>query len=178
MVPRVAHRAGPSLRMHQLSRSLRGRPEEAWREREDVRRLLQRTDGDTLDPFVLRRDKRHVFSSDGHAVLGYRAVLGVGLASGDPVGESISFGSAIASYVDRCDRNGWRIGSARGARDNLRVRELGIGRSHRRRGGDRRGRSPSKDEGCAGSPVGGQPTKGVTTRSIARENRWEIVSRY
>jgi lysyl-tRNA synthetase, class II len=106
-------------------------PEEPWREREDVRRLLQRTDGDTLDPFVLRRDKRHVFSSDGHAALGYRAVLGVGLASGDPVGDSISFGSAIASYVDRCDQNGWRIGVLGVREDNVpSYRELGLRAIH------------------------------------------------
>ena len=56
-------------------------------ERTRVRGLVARPDGDTLDPFALRHDKRYVFSADGRAVVAYRYVNGVGLAAGDPVGE-------------------------------------------------------------------------------------------
>jgi lysyl-tRNA synthetase class 2 len=79
-------------------------------EREHVRRLTEREDGDTLDPFVLRRDKQYVFSDGGDAVLGYRYVIGVGLASGDPVGDPDEYDDAVARYIDRCEQNGWRVG--------------------------------------------------------------------
>ena len=77
-------------------------------EREDVRAMIERTDGDTLDPFALRRDKRYVFSPDGRAVVAYRYLNGVGLASGDPVGDPASFQDAINAFIELCDRNGWR----------------------------------------------------------------------
>jgi lysyl-tRNA synthetase class 2 len=63
--------------------------------------LTDRADGDTLDPFVLRRDKRRVFSVDRQAVVGYRYVRGIGLAAGDPVGES-------SAFLGLCARLGWR----------------------------------------------------------------------
>jgi len=77
-------------------------------EREVVRGLADRSDGDTLDPFALRRDKRYVFSPDGRAAVAYRYLNGVGLASGDPVGDPASFDAAVAAFVDLCERSGWR----------------------------------------------------------------------
>jgi len=77
-------------------------------ERDDVRAMADRSDGDTLDPFALRRDKRYVFSPDGRAVVAYRYLNGVGLASGDPVGDPAAFQDAINSFVEHCDRSGWR----------------------------------------------------------------------
>jgi lysyl-tRNA synthetase, class II len=77
-------------------------------ERDDVRAMIERTDGDTLDPFALRRDKRYVFSPDGRAVVAYRYLNGVGLASGDPVGDPTAFQDAIDAFVEHCERNGWR----------------------------------------------------------------------
>src|SRR5207237_10200227 len=50
-------------------------------ERDDVRAMLDRRDGDTLDPFALRRDKRYAFSPDGRAAVASRYLTGVGLAS-------------------------------------------------------------------------------------------------
>lgn len=76
--------------------------------RERVRRLLDRPDGDTLDPFALRADKQYVFSGDGRAAIAYRCVAGVGLASGDPVGEPASFPDALAQFVAHCEARGWR----------------------------------------------------------------------
>ncbi len=56
-------------------------------ERDAIRRLVDRRDGDTLDPFALRHDKRYVLSADRRAAVAYRYVNGTGLASGDPIGD-------------------------------------------------------------------------------------------
>jgi lysyl-tRNA synthetase class 2 len=77
-------------------------------ERDRVRALIARPDGDTLDFFALRRDKRYVFSDDHEAAVAYRYVNGVGLASGDPVGDPRSFPSAVANFSERCEEFGWR----------------------------------------------------------------------
>ncbi|HKE75022.1 MAG TPA: phosphatidylglycerol lysyltransferase domain-containing protein [Acidimicrobiales bacterium] len=74
----------------------------------ELARLVDRPDGDTLDPFVARRDKRLVFSPDRRAVIGYRYVRGVGLAAGDPVGDPAAFDAAVRALVALCDGHGWR----------------------------------------------------------------------
>ena len=102
-------------------------------ERNRVRALASRPDGDTLDPFALRHDKRYVFSSDGRAAVAYRYVNGVGLAAGDPVGEEASAPDAVQRFIARCDAHGWRPAaiSVRGDRldiwteQGLRVQYLG-----------------------------------------------------
>ncbi|MGZ4212990.1 MAG: phosphatidylglycerol lysyltransferase domain-containing protein [Actinomycetota bacterium] len=90
-------------------------------ERDEIRRLIARTDGDTLDFFALRRDKRYVFSDDHHAAVAYRYVNGVGLASGDPVGDASSFPDAVERFMQRCEANGWRpaVLGARGDRTGV-----------------------------------------------------------
>jgi len=95
-------------------------------ERERVRRLVDRPDGDTLDPFALRHDKHYVFSADERAVVGYRYVNGVGLAAGDPVGETPSFPDAVARFLNVCDDNGWRPAIVGGREDRLPIYE-GLG---------------------------------------------------
>jgi lysyl-tRNA synthetase class 2 len=85
--------------------------------RERARRLLERTDGDSLDPFALRHDKHYVFSSDGRAAVAYRYVTGVGLMSGDPIGEPDAFGDALDQFLVLCDTQGWRF-AALGTRDD------------------------------------------------------------
>lgn len=77
-------------------------------ERSRVRGLVARPDGDTLDPFALRHDKRYVFSADGRAAVAYRYLNGVGLAAGDPVGDPRSAGDAVRRFLARCDAHGWR----------------------------------------------------------------------
>lgn len=77
-------------------------------ERQRVQRLVQRPEGNTLDPFALREDKRYVFSGDGRAAIAYRYVAGVGLSTGDPVGEPASVPDALGRFLERCDRHGWR----------------------------------------------------------------------
>lgn len=102
-------------------------------ERERIRRLAHRDDGDTLDPFALRHDKRYIFSTDGRAAVAYRYVNGAGLASGDPVGDPAAFADAVCRFVERCAECGWRpaVIGARGDRlalyesVGLRARYLG-----------------------------------------------------
>jgi lysyl-tRNA synthetase class 2 len=102
-------------------------------ERDDVRAMMERRDGDTLDPFALRRDKRYAFSADGRAAVAYRYLNGVGLASGDPVGDPHSFDSALREFVDLCERSGWRpaVYGARGDRlwlyESLGLKSIYIG---------------------------------------------------
>jgi lysyl-tRNA synthetase class 2 len=74
----------------------------------ELHALTDRDDGDTLDPFARRSDKRHVYSADGRAAVAYRVVTGVGLASGDPVGAPDAFPDAVARFVELCDAQGWR----------------------------------------------------------------------
>lgn len=77
-------------------------------EEPSLRDLTDRPDGDTLDPFARRADKRLVRSADGRAAVAYRYVAGVGLASGDPVGDPASFADAVNRFVRHCDARGWR----------------------------------------------------------------------
>src|SRR5947209_11404968 len=80
--------------------------------------LVQRVDGDTLDPFLLRRDKRRVFSPDGRAALGFRYVHGVALAASDLVGEPDAFDACVDAFLEECAGLGWRpaVVGARGDR--------------------------------------------------------------
>lgn len=82
-------------------------------------RLLDRPDGDTLDPFVFRQDKRRLYSTDLRAAVGFRYVHGVGLATGDPIGDPAAFEGSVRNFVDHCERLGWRP-AVLGAREDTR----------------------------------------------------------
>jgi lysyl-tRNA synthetase, class II len=82
-------------------------------------RLLDRSDGDTLDPFVFRRDKRRIYSGDQLAAVGFRYVFGVGLATGDPIGDPSAFDESVRNFVQHCERSGWRP-AVLGAREESR----------------------------------------------------------
>jgi lysyl-tRNA synthetase class 2 len=71
-------------------------------------RLLDRPDGDTLDPFVVRWDKQRIYSNDLSAAVGFGRLHGVGLATGDPIGDPAAFADSIQNFVGYCDRTGWR----------------------------------------------------------------------
>ena len=104
---------------------LRGAPSEA--DREQVRRLLDRTDGDTLDPFIVRRDKRLIFCPNRHAVLGYRRVHGVCVATGDPVGDPAAFGDTVRTFLEACTRHGWHPALLGARTDHLWIyQQLGL----------------------------------------------------
>lgn len=93
----------------------------AHADRERIRHLVERIDGDTLDPFALRHDKHYVFSTDQRAAVAYRYVNGVGLASGDPVGAEESYADAFQQFLALCHERGWRpaVIGARGDRLGL-----------------------------------------------------------
>lgn len=77
-------------------------------ERAELTPMVFRPGAGTLDPFILRGDKRHVFSTDRKAAIGYRYLTGVGLGSGDPVGDPGSWRSAVDEFIKLCDVKGWR----------------------------------------------------------------------
>src|SRR2546430_792253 len=64
-------------------------------------------DRDSLGYFAPRRDKAVVFSPTGKAAVTYRVVNGVGLASGDPVGDVEAWGPAIKAWLRHARSYGW-----------------------------------------------------------------------
>ncbi|WP_443060801.1 phosphatidylglycerol lysyltransferase domain-containing protein [Streptomyces sp. NBC_00448] len=73
-----------------------------------VRALLARHGGrDSLGYFALRRDKNVCFSPSGKAVIAYRVVSGVMLASGDPIGDVEAWPGAIREFMDTATRHAW-----------------------------------------------------------------------
>lgn len=78
-------------------------------ERELAIRRLVRDHGqsDSLAYFATRRDKSSIFSPDGRAVITYRVIAGVSLASGDPVGDRASWPAAIEAWTREVRQYGW-----------------------------------------------------------------------
>ncbi|WP_248960438.1 phosphatidylglycerol lysyltransferase domain-containing protein [Sphaerisporangium perillae] len=73
-----------------------------------VRALLARHgESDSLGYFALRRDKSVVFSPSGKAVIAYRVVAGVMLASGDPIGDPEAWPGAIRRFMEEVRRHAW-----------------------------------------------------------------------
>ncbi len=84
--------------------------EAAWSgDREvEVRRLVARYgQADSLGYFATRRDRSYAFSDDGHAVVAYRVIGSVALASGDPIGERGSWPSAVSNWLAVAREYGW-----------------------------------------------------------------------
>lgn len=79
------------------------------RDRADARRLVTDFGGDTLSYFALRRDKRYFFNDERTAFLAYRAIGGIALVSGDPIGEAAAVRPLLATFADQCRTNSWRI---------------------------------------------------------------------
>lgn len=73
-----------------------------------LRALLARHGArDSLGYFALRRDKSVVWSTTGKAAVTYRVVLGVALASGDPIGDPEAWPGALAAYRALSAEYGW-----------------------------------------------------------------------
>lgn len=73
-----------------------------------IRQLLAESGGqDSLGYFATRRDKNTVWSPDGRAVIAYRVLGQVCLASGDPVGEPASWRGAITEWLAMARHYGW-----------------------------------------------------------------------
>jgi lysyl-tRNA synthetase class 2 len=99
-----------------------------------VRQLLaEHGRRDSLGYFATRRDKEVVFSASGKAAVTYRVVLGVTLASGDPIGDPEAWGPAIDAWLGMAREYAWtpavmgagEEGATAYARAGLRVIELG-----------------------------------------------------
>lgn len=73
----------------------------------DIRRLLADYGDDSLGYFATRRDKASIFAPDGRAVVTYRVIAGVSLASGDPIGRPESWGAAIEAWKAEAREYGW-----------------------------------------------------------------------
>jgi lysyl-tRNA synthetase class 2 len=78
------------------------------RDMEAAARLLDRPDGDTLDPFVVRWDKRRIYADGGRAAVGFGFIHRVGLATGDPIGDPEAFDESIHNFVRYCQQMGRR----------------------------------------------------------------------
>lgn len=73
-----------------------------------VRALVARHGAlDSLGYFALRRDKSVIFSPSGKAVIAYRVVAGVMLASGDPIGDTEAWPGAIRRFMEEVGRHAW-----------------------------------------------------------------------
>ncbi len=64
-------------------------------------------DRDSLGYFATRRDKSAVWSGSGKAVVTYRVVLGVSVASADPVGDPEAWPAAIEAWLEEAHRHAW-----------------------------------------------------------------------
>jgi lysyl-tRNA synthetase class 2 len=73
-----------------------------------IRALLDtRGDRDSLGYFALRRDKSIIWSPSGKSCIGYRALSGVMLASGDPLGDPEAWPGVIHAFLDEAARHAW-----------------------------------------------------------------------
>jgi len=78
------------------------------RDAERIRDLLDKQgERDSLGYFSLRRDKSIIWSPTGKACIGYRALSGVMLASGDPIGDPEAWPGAIHAFLDEATRHAW-----------------------------------------------------------------------
>src|ERR1019366_8703089 len=82
------------------------RPELTDADEASMRTLLERSP-DSLGYFNLRRDKSVVWSESGKAVIAYRVVSGVMLASGDPLGDPEAWPGAIRSFLAEAQLHAW-----------------------------------------------------------------------
>src|SRR5690349_10262919 len=83
----------------------RGEPEAL----SQVHRLVEHTRDDPLAPFAMAANKSYVFSGDATAGLAYRALGGLAVVSGDPIGDATRFPEVISRFATLCRSRGWRI---------------------------------------------------------------------
>jgi lysyl-tRNA synthetase, class II len=86
-------------------------PQETNRDRRLAHHLVRAHGRDTLAFFKLRRDTRHLFSSDRRAFVGYRIEGNVLLLSGDPVGDPASLPLLLRETCAFAERHGLRLGA-------------------------------------------------------------------
>jgi lysyl-tRNA synthetase, class II len=89
-------------------------------DRAEARRLVATAGGgDSLAYFALRRDKSYFFNAERTAFLAYRAVGGVALVSGDPIGDAHAFPALVEQFATYCHEHAWRVAV------------MGVGAEHR-----------------------------------------------
>ncbi|MBX7111687.1 MAG: phosphatidylglycerol lysyltransferase domain-containing protein [Dehalococcoidia bacterium] len=86
---------------------LRNRYRVRPRDREDVRALLERHGGTSLDYFKLWPGKTYFFTHERDAAIAYGVNSGCAVSLGDPVGESSQLEAAIEQFVALCRDNAW-----------------------------------------------------------------------
>jgi len=69
--------------------------------------LAEYGERDSLGYFATRRDKSADWSPSGKAVVTYRVVYGVSLASADPIGDPEAWPSAIETWLEDAHRHAW-----------------------------------------------------------------------
>jgi lysyl-tRNA synthetase class 2 len=75
---------------------------------ERVRDLLRRYgDRDSLGYLATRRDHLAVFSATGKSAVSYRVADGIGLATGDPIGDPEAWAPAVAAWLEQAGTYGW-----------------------------------------------------------------------
>ncbi|WP_245839878.1 bifunctional lysylphosphatidylglycerol flippase/synthetase MprF [Mycobacterium aquaticum] len=74
-----------------------------------VHRLVDRTHDDPLAPFAMAANKSYVFSADASAGLAYRALGGLAVVSGDPLGDARRYPEVVSRFAALCRSRGWRI---------------------------------------------------------------------
>jgi lysyl-tRNA synthetase, class II len=92
-----------------LLRPPRGRTSSSRWEWREAKRLVTSAGDDSLAYFALRRDKRYYFNDDHSAFLAYRAVNGVALVSGDPVGDPGRIPGLLEDFSRFCRLQAWRV---------------------------------------------------------------------
>jgi lysyl-tRNA synthetase class 2 len=89
-------------------RSPRGRVLHSPDDEAGLRELLAKEpEPDSLGYFALRRDKSVIFSPSGKAAIAYRAIGGVSLASGDPLGDPEAWPGAIEQWLREAAEHAW-----------------------------------------------------------------------
>jgi lysylphosphatidylglycerol synthetase-like protein (DUF2156 family) len=92
-----------------LLRPPKGAATSSDREWREAKRLVTVAGSDSLAYFALRRDKRYFFDEDHTAFLAYRAVGGIALVSGDPIGEASRLPTLVDDFTAYCRRQAWRV---------------------------------------------------------------------
>ena len=92
-----------------LLRPPKGRASSTDREWREAKRLVEAAGSDSLAYFALRRDKQYFFAQDSKAFLAYRAVAGIALVSGDPVGDEEAAPELLEQFAAYCRRQAWRL---------------------------------------------------------------------
>src|SRR5450830_898382 len=96
------------------------------REWGEAQRLVAAAGSDSLAYFALRRDKRYFFDESHTVFLAYRAVAGIALVSGDPVGDPAAVPGLLDHLMAYCRRQAWRV-AAMGVGAVMRTRWEDVG---------------------------------------------------